>query len=113
MSTTVTKWFARWWGGLEWCSAECRVTAKQVRILRILSSSGDAAEVERRVRLRTHPATRFVSVVYPGEAFDSLDAALLRVVSLLEKQAEAKEREGREARSHAQEVERARREVTR
>lgn len=107
--TTVTKWFAgAWVDGAAWCSAECTVTPKQVRIVRVLSTS-DGYGLGR----TSAPGTKFRSVVPPGEAFDTLDAALLRVVADMEREADDFERQAREVREEARRIEEQRREVTR
>ena len=107
--TTATKWFARAWvNGAAWCSAECTVTKKQVRIVRVLSTNDD-----RDIGKKHCPATSWRSVVPPSEAHDTLDAALLRVVADVEREADDFERQARETREEARRIEEQRREVTR
>ena len=107
--TTVTKWFAlAWVDGAAWCSAECTVTKKQVRIVRILSTSDGFG-----LRQNNSVGTKWRSVVPTSEAFDSLDAALLHVVADMEREADDLERQAREVREEARRIEEQRREVTR
>lgn len=107
--TTATKWFARAWvDGAAWCSAECTVTPKQVRIVRVLSTNDGCS-----IGKKSCVGTSFRSVVPSSEAFDALDAALLRVVADVEREADDFERQAREAREEARRIEEQRREVTR
>lgn len=103
---SVVKWFARsWLGDAVWCSAECLV-GKQVRIVRILSSSDDLG-----VGRTNHIGTCSRRVVPLKEAFDSLDAALMNVITGLKGEVTEYENMAQEAREEIRRVEVQRRKM--